>query len=244
MIFLNPQIMFYKTKYLFVFSHMRSRSTVLSHILGDNLDVCGYKELHQSYENHLSLIKMRFNLYNDLKCDFRNKYLFDKILHDDCYISDKLFSKTKPKIIFLLRDPESTIKSIINMGKKTGIKWYKKPSEVADYYCSRLLDLEEFAIKYGKGNFFIDSDNLVNKPEEVLSDLTNWLKLKEPLKRDYTIYKDTGVSGFGDPLPNIKKGVLEKTEGYPDIKIPDDIMIRTQQAYLKCKVVLFEHVII
>ena len=112
---LNLQNIICKAKYLFIISHMRSRSSVLSHILGSNPDVCGYAELHVPYRSRRALFTMRLMLSNDLKCKLTNKYLLDKILHDRFFVADKIFTIAKPKVIFLLRDPESTFKSIIDM---------------------------------------------------------------------------------------------------------------------------------
>src|SRR5690606_28951843 len=97
----NPDILFCKKRYLFIFSHMRSRSSVLSHILGSNPEVCGYKELHQPYKGLRSLLQMQLKLAVDLHPNFRNKYLLDKILNNYT-ISDAILNKKQPKIIFLL----------------------------------------------------------------------------------------------------------------------------------------------
>ena len=141
---LHPKNIFCEAKYLFLLSHMRSRSSVLAHILGSNPDICGYRELQFSYRSRLSLMKMRAVIYSDLECPLNNKFLLDKFLHNYS-ISSRVIESAKPKFIFLLRYPESTIKSIINMGHETGIEWYKDPIQAMDYYCSRLSGLEEFS---------------------------------------------------------------------------------------------------
>src|SRR5690606_9289121 len=156
----NPEIIFSKKKYVFLVSHMRSRSTVLSHILGNNPEVCGYKELHFSYKNQLSLINMQIALVKDLKCNLKNRYLFDKILHNST-ISDEVLYKAQPKIIFLLRTPEETLKSILNMGFKTGVDWYKDPVKVTDYYCNRLNQMEQLAQRISNEYLFIESTGLI-----------------------------------------------------------------------------------
>jgi hypothetical protein len=40
-------------------------------------------------------------------------------------LSDEVINHTNAKLIFLLRDPESTVNSIINMGDLTGESNYK-----------------------------------------------------------------------------------------------------------------------
>ena len=144
-LFFNPHLITERTKYLFIFSHMRSRSSLLSHVLGSNSEICGYRELHRSYLNQIDLLETRIDLYHDQKKELHNKYLLDKILHNDHIVSSKIFEIAQPKIIFLLREPKSTFESMINMGYITGIDWYKDPQKVLKYYASRLLELEKYA---------------------------------------------------------------------------------------------------
>lgn len=237
---INLDNILYPSKYIFIFSHMRSRSSVLSHVLGSNPDICGHSELHLPYKGRMSLLKMRIELFNDLKCNLKDKYLLDKILHDFQF-SEKIFEIVKPKVIFLLRDPESTIKSIINMGYLTGIEWYKDPKQASDYYCTRLLQLEEFAKRTGDDYFFVESNELVNNTESILERLTQWLNLDEPLDKRYSVFHNTGKTGRrgGDPSNNIKSGILEKTNDYPDIKIPQDVLHKAESSYEKCRTALF-----
>ncbi len=233
----NPEILFCKKKYLFVVSHMRSRPSVLSHILGSNPEICGYKELHQSYKGKMSLINMQIELVKDLKCNLRNKYLLDKILNNFT-ISDDILKNTQLKILFLLREPEATIKSIINMGYKTEVDWYKDPIKVTEYYCKRLRHMEHFANRVGAGYFFVESNELIENSEETLNKITKWLNLNDALKTTYSTFKDTGVIGYGDPLENIKSGVLKPTKSYPTIKVPEDLLSKATNSYKKCRITL------
>jgi len=237
----NPEILFCKKKYLFVVSHMRSRSSVLSHILGNNPEVCGYKELHRSYKGQLSLINMQIELVKDLKCRLRNRYLLDKILNNFT-ISDYILYRTQPKILFLLREPEETIKSIMNMGFKTGVDWYKSPLKVTEYYCKRLRNMEQLSYRAGEGHLFIESKDLVENADITLSKITNWLHLDEPLKTTYSTFKDTGVIGFGDPLENIKSGVLKPTKSYPNINVPEHLLSKADESFKKCRATLLNAV--
>lgn len=236
----NPEILFCKKKYLFVVSHMRSRSSVLSHILGNNPEVCGYKELHFSYKGKMSLINMQIELVKDLKCTLTNKYLLDKILNNFT-ISDEILNEAQPKILFLLREPEDTIKSIMNMGYKTGVDWYKDPLKVTEYYCKRLRNMEQLSYRTEVGYLFVESKDLIENADDTLKKISNWLNLKVPLKKTYKTFKDTGVIGFGDPLENIKSGVLKPTRGYPNISVPEHLLSKANNSYEKCKAILINN---
>jgi Sulfotransferase family len=216
---------------------MRSRSSVLSHILGSSPEVCGYSELLISYLGYENLIKMKIDLTNDLKCNLKDKYLLDKILHNHLSVSRAVLAIAKPKIIFLLREPEATIKSMVSMGiftKKE--KWDKNPYESAlEYYCSRLEYLEKYARDLDCEYFFIQSDDLLKNTEAVLLNLSKWLNLRENLVPEYSIFSKTGMFGNGDPSENIKLGILKETDSYPDIEIPFEALNIGKASYDKCR---------
>ncbi len=223
------------SKQIFILSHMRSRSSVLSHIFGSNDKICGYSELHNSYMDHTNIIKMKNDLYNDLKCNLRGKYLLDKILHNELKISKEIFETVAPKVVFLLREPENTLKSIINMGYITGIDWYKDPQKASEYYCSRLSKLAEYAETLDGNYYYLESDELVNNTDHILGELTKWLNLDTPLVPDYKKFNNTGKPGYGDPSGNILTGELIKTKGYPSLEIPPEILQIAKSSYMECK---------
>lgn len=223
-----------KPKYLFIFGHMRSRSSVLSHILGNNPQICGYCELHLDYIDQTSLDEMHKQLESELDCNLNRSYLLDKILGGQHEFSEKVINITKPKVIFLIREPESTLKSIINMGYVTGVKTDQNPELALNYYCSRLAQLEALSKRF-EDYLFLESDELIENSDACLNQLTQWLALTNPLKKDYTLFKNTGKPSYGDPTEKIKSGILKRTEGYPDIIIPSDLLRKGNEAYQQCK---------
>ncbi|WP_157514480.1 sulfotransferase family protein [Mangrovimonas sp. TPBH4] len=229
------EIQFSNSKYLFILSHMRSRSSVLSHILGSNDGICGYRELHKSYVNYKDVVNMKATLREEFKDEIERSYLLDKILHNNQEISKKVVDITNPKFIFLLREPESTIKSIINMGGTRGNDLYKNPKDATNYYCSRLNRLSKLAEFQDRDFIFVDSDDLVKKTDFVLSSLTVWLGLESPLTSDYKIFTNTGKPSHGDPLKNILGGKLIKTSGYSNIEVPSKFLEKAQLSYEICK---------
>lgn len=232
------EIQFSNSKYLFILSHMRSRSSVLSHILGSNEGICGYREMHKSYVNYKDVVNMKATLKEEFKDEIEGRYLLDKILHNNQEISRKVIDITNPKFIFLLREPESTIKSIIKMGITRGNDLYKNPKDATNYYCSRLNRLSELAEVQNRDFIFVDSDDLVKKTDSVLSSLTGWLGLESPLTSDYKIFNNTGKPSHGDPSKNILGGKLMKTGGHPEIEIPSQLLQEANVSYERCKRIL------
>lgn len=234
----HPVLITCKTKYIFLLSHMRSRSSVLSHILGSNSEICGYYELHMKYSAYRSIIYMRQKLYGEFHREINGKYLFDKILHNRHFISEKLIEVMKPKFIFLLRGPKSTIMSMLSMGITTNRPWYKYPEAALEYYCSRLKYLEEFAQRIDNNYFYIDSDDLVDQSDITLGSLTAWLKLNAPLTKYYTLFRYSGDRGVGDSSDHIKTGVMGRTADRPQINVPKGILIKARQRYERCQHIL------
>jgi len=237
---LNPSNLYCPSKYLFIFSHMRSRSTLLAHILGSHDEICGYNELHQAYRSNLSLVRMRVKINYDVENTFQDKYLLDKILHNPYSVSGEVIKGANPKIIFLLRKPETTLQSIINMGKFRTTKSYRNPEVALAYYCKRLERLEKSAqnIKSKNSMFFIESDDLVDKTDLVLNQLSTWLELKGTLNKHYSVFSKTGSHGFGDMSSHIKSGSIHKTDGHPSITVPNAILNKAEEAYARCRAVL------
>ena len=224
---------------------MRSRSSVLAHVLGSNEGIIGHSELHKSYMNYIDLIKMRIRLYKDLKSNLKDRYLLDKILHNKNTISNKIFKIASPKVIFLLREPESTIRSTIrstiNMGNILDVESYKNPEKAMCYYCSRLLQIEKYAKAIDRGCFFLESDNLVNDTGQALNSLTRWLCLEKPLTNNYSKFHDTGKCAHGDPSDNILIGKIIKTQCNPNFTIPKDVLIKAKYSYEKCKATIMKY---
>ncbi len=230
----NPLNSFQKSNYIFILSHMRSRSTVLSHILGSNPEIIGYSELQLAYANKLSILNMKVKLMKEFKIKFRNKYLLDKILHNHFSISPRILTNYNPKIIILLRKPEDTLKSLYNLSHKNNLEKFKDTSVALEYYCSRLNEISQFAISNPKKYFLIESDELVTNSDVVLQNLSKWLNLSNPLVTVYSQFKNTGIRRHGDSSANINAGVLKKTPKYNNIEIPSTVFEKAQTSYENC----------
>lgn len=229
----EPQMLFCQTSPLFLLSHMRSRSSVLSHIFGSNPEIVGYGELHRSYLTESDLYKLRFHL-KDKNTKVCNKFLYDKLLHPERVIADELLLNDKLKFIFMIRSPEDTLKSILNMGSKMGNANYQSEDWVASYYIHRLEELQNYALKLNGRFLFLESDSLVEDSDKSLQDISDWLGLSTPLTKEYKTFDKTGKPGHGDPLENIKQGVLRKTKPH-EIAVNKDHLQAADAAYQLCR---------
>lgn len=242
----NPHILTCRSRYLFILSHMRSRSTVLCHVLGSHAEIVGYSELHRCYNNRFDLLKMRADLcvetaQGSTKRNLSNKFLLDKILHNEIVVSDELLEQAQPKVIILLREPEATLKSIIQMGYRTGVAWYQDPERAAAYYCKRLDALAEYGRKLNGRYFYLPADELIENTDKTLTQLTEWLALRSPLVRHYEQFPNTGKRHFGDSSRNIHSGVIKKTKRHHAVVLTEAALEKANASYQRCHMQLLEH---
>ncbi len=237
----NPKLALQRKEYIFVISHMRSFSTVLSHILGSNKEISGYAEMHLSYSGLADLLKLRRRVYKANGGLPEGRYVLDKILHNGCRISKNILARKNFRSIFLLRKPEDSIKSIINMGESLvdDAEWCKDPLKVLDYYRKRLRQIEEYAPRIDNTNgIFLQAERLIDDTEAVLGSLTGWLRLEEKLTPEYKLFKYTGKPGFGDPSSFIRTGRLVKGDrGDTRVRaqIPPEVLSQAREAYAACR---------
>mgnify|MGYP002621519993 CR=1 FL=1 len=211
---------------------MRSRSTLLSHILGSNDAICGYRELLRSYESRIDFFRLRTDLFRDTGSHFKGKFLLDKILHNHHGIDPRLFPADRTRIIYLVREPASTLKSIVNMSQRLRMDRFTTPAEALEHYAERLGGLADSTEVLNFPSYFLASEQLVDDPDETLGALSEWLGLDEPLGKSYKVFDRTGQAGFGDPFENIKRGTITRTPDH-DIEIPSDVLEKAWSAHSK-----------
>ena len=213
---------------------MRGYTSLFSHILGSHPEIKGYTEMHQSYRSNLGLIKLRYKLKLTTKSIETPRYLYDKLLHSDYKVSKQILKKHNVYPIIMAREPEKTMKSIRNMGENLTkvVSWYKDDEKVADYYIQRLQILEKIA-RRAKGNVpFIEGRQLIDRTDETLAFITDYLRLQSPLQKEYQTFDLTGSIGMGDPSKHIKQGqIVKKRSNYDEILIDPEHLNRAKLQY-------------
>ena len=230
----RPGNAFCKVKFLFIFSHMRSRSSLLSHILGSNPGICGYSELHKNYNGRVNLFALRGALSQEHGQSLQDKFLLDKLLFNR-EVSDAIIEEIKPKVVLLLRKPGDSMRSLIEMGRSTRIDWHRDPEAVSSYYNASMAWLQGYAERLRGNYFFIESDSLIDDTQGILGQLTDWLDLDERLTENYRIFKNSGKAWHGDPSPNIRTGFVRKTKKHTDIELPAPLLDQAELSYVICK---------
>ena len=219
-------------KIIFILSHMRSGSSLFSHILNSNPEIIGYGETHINYQSEADLKALQFKVYWQLKNpQMCHTYILDKILHDHKIVNTDILRSPHIYTIFLIREPQKTLASILD------IKPDWSEEKAVKYYCDRLETLGDYAKIIGdtRSYFFLTYDQLINGSEQVFLDLQKFLKTASGFSEEYQILKTTGKRGIGDSTEKIKAGRILKSERKLDITISPEASARAMQIFTKCQ---------
>jgi len=213
-------------QHIFLLSHMRANTSLMSHILGSHPQISGYYEMHLSYRTESDLIKQKelYSTKDVIKSSSR--YLFDKLLHNDYQLLLENLDRTKIKLLVSVRSPEQTIKSIINLFRSKKIQHpYAQPELATEYYRSRIIELVKFCERYKGHYYYYDADLIRSSSKKSLQHIQSWLSLESPLTEQYQMFSQTGQTGAGDSSENMRKGeIIKQQTNYEAIEIPRDLL--------------------
>ncbi len=227
----HPHLAWISPKRVFMLSHMRSRSSLLSHILGSNEEISGYSELSIRYKRAFSLLDQKIALHQDgLELD-SSKTLFDKILHKSYdFRSCEELKNASSNVIIMVRQPTATVKSIVTMGRKHGNQKYSDVNWACEYYSQRLISLTDCA-KELDTFLYLNSDDIVKKTDRSLARLSEALNLKVPLSNEYSSFNKTGKEKSGDTSENIKVGKIVQTMENNEVNVPSNLAEKLNEQY-------------
>jgi len=199
-----------RSQSLFLLGTMRSGSTVLTNILISHDDIAGFAESMLVYDRPARLLDLRYWTFRYMhRYPSFKKRLFDKILHN--HLLPQGFDPFDPEqthLIFLVRSPASTARSIAKMFSDIGDAY--TTDHIWALLADRYLKLAELSTQ-AAGRFPIAAlsyEALVSEPDAALVSLSDFLDLSTPLTRRYKVQRWVGRWGLGDGSDNIKKGEL------------------------------------
>jgi len=228
---------------IFLLSHMRAFTSLAGHILGSHPAINGYFEMHISYDDVSALDKQLDVLQEHEALKQNSHYLFDKLLHNDYQLKPELPGLEGIKILVALREPEHTIKSIVNLfTQKETQELYASPEEATKYYIERLEVLADFCRTFAQDYYYFDAGLLQSAPEILLPAMSGWLELDPPLSERYKLFSQTGKARMGDSSNLIHSGTIDNTRiDYSHIRIPKDELKRAQMVYRDCRQQMIDH---
>lgn len=215
-------------RYLFILGHVRSGSTLLSHILAAHPDIVGAGETHIRYESAADLPKLALMTSELLhRPILRQNYIVDQINHS--YVSDDvLLSERLYRSLILIRQPEDTLKSMVSLSV-----WGEQ--QALQLYMERLATLCRYGKLLKHRAFLVEYDDLVDNSETSLGNISHFLELRHPLEENYVTHRMTGrIPGYGDPSQNIKRGRIVRTSSH-DVTISQKTLITANDAFAKTR---------
>jgi len=218
---------------IFLLSHMRAFTSLAGHILGSNPAINGYFEMHLSYEDPSALDDQVAELteHEALKRDSR--YIFDKLLHNKYQLRPDRLGLERIKILVALREPEPTIRSIVALfGRRDRNHVYASPEGATRYYLERLKWLTDFCRSRVHDYYYFDAELFHVRPQALLSALSRWLELEEPLVERYQVFSQTGKTRKGDSSEFIHGGTIARSRSdYAHVQIPQRLLDEAREAY-------------
>lgn len=212
--------------HIYLLSHMRANTSLIGHLLGSHPQISGYYEMHQSYSTTNDLLQQQKNYLINDPIKKNSHYLFDKILHNQYLLDLNQIKPKSVKVLVSIRNPEQSIKSMINLFKQK--KQYHKlcePKAAIEYYNQRINYLASFCLNHPNTYYYFDANLIRDNPENLLAQIQKWLSLSLPFNTTYQTYSQTGVAKAGDSSALIKKGaIVAKQTDYTNIKIPQQLL--------------------
>ena len=213
---------------------MRSYSSLLCHILGSNPEIDGYSEIHQPYRDIRDLFKLRLRVYERNNNLLEGNYILDKILHN-YHISDSVLTKPSLNVIFVLRKPHDSVKSILGMAIQQNNERFNTAEKTSRYYVERLERMEQHFSKLNSVALFLEAERLIEDSTTVLGAISARLNLRAGLKSSYSIFKYTGHPQHGDPSDYITRGkIITTKKDHSRTHIPQHLLLRAEEAYERC----------
>jgi Sulfotransferase domain len=225
-------------RYLFILGHIRSGSSLLVHLLNSHREICALGESWLTYDSKDRLNELMVLVHLALKKPLlRETYVADKILHDELLESDEILRSPGLRFIFLLREPERSLLSMV--AHRERLKIISDWQSALTYYEKRLTRLAAQARVIGDKHrsFLLLYERLVSDSRASLDATAAFLGLRSPLSSAYSVGPHTGIAGLGDFSEHIMSGRIIVTPP-PALRVPDDVLVRARSAYEACIAVL------
>lgn len=214
------------TKPLLIVGHMRSGSTLLSHILSSHDQIVGYGETYRAYARPLDLKTLRGHLLvRQPRFRASAKWTCDKLVEDKSVLDPRLLQHSDVHLVLLLREPEGSLQSL----RLFLADWSEQM--VLNHYLTahgRLQILARFASDSARV-FCLTHHQLIYHTDDVLRSLTAFLELDAPLSERYETGARTGRNGDNSSL--IKSGRVVRGDVKPVVPVSENSLSLAQQVH-------------
>jgi len=226
----NAPLVLKPKKHILLLSHMRAYTSLLGHIFGSNADIEGYYEMHTGYYSWKSRYKVKMMYYQEHQAKQNAHFLFDKVLHNEHWVNPNLLNTDNFSPIIAIRNPETTIRSIIAHYQKINpTHEYNSLDFATTYYKERLMGLADIARQIPEQYLYFDAETIKTKTDETLTAITSFLGLTNNLTPNYKKMEKTGARFSGDNSTELFSGAIQVQEKIRDntiesLPISDDVI--------------------
>lgn len=221
---------------IFVLAHMRCGSTALSNILCSRADISGYGETHVSYNPRYALGRLALNQMREGCRPLAAANLFDKVLHN------RLDSSAPPafydaRAIFVVREPEPTIRSIVKLYRDIGRSEFNTQELAAKYYIERLDALAALWSRFPHNQRIgMTHAGLLRDPDSMLGNISSHFAITPPLENTYVSSAASRRGGGGDPMVSgnhnrIEPALLQPAKNVSTLDISAELAEESERAY-------------
>ncbi|MCE7992759.1 MAG: sulfotransferase [Roseivirga sp.] len=218
-----------RPEYIFVMGHMRSGSSLLSHLLLSNTQINGLGESNAIYQTPPELWRLALKSQLKARRLSKNSFYLDQINHNEKTPNYELLKNENIKVILLIRNPQETVASIMKLAEEYYEPWTQQRAEkyLTDRYkglitIARLLPEERV--------IWVEYEKLTEQSDSTLDSLSNFLSLKSKLKAQYDTFGFTGK--HGDPSDKLRSGkVGARSPGKNTIEVSE----QCSKVYARCQ---------
>lgn len=228
----NPTLVL-RHRNIFLLSHMRANTSLFGHLIGSHPLVEGYYEMHIGYYSWRSLWRQKLRHFASHQAKPGARYMFDKVLHDGHHVAPALLQRPTSRCIFMLREPEQSIRSLIVLYRERNPQQPEATAEGATaYYIQRAQTLSSLSSTLQGRCFYLDAECLVDRPDPTLAELSRWLEFDLPIPSAYDTFAKTGRGNAGDHSQRLKSGRIHRSRSdYSAIEIEPELIASAHQAY-------------
>jgi hypothetical protein len=232
---------------LLVLSHMRSGSSLLTHLLNSNPEIIGYGETHIQYASEQDFKKLFVKVYlnsreftqiEDLrKLQMNQNYVLDKVLHDNKFLTEDILNSQQVYAVFLLREPQRSLASIMDL------KPHWDEEKACHYYINRLSSLVRYAqlINSKQRSLFLTYQQLLDHTDSVFTAFKDVLETREKFSEQYEVLRTTGMPSIGDSKGNIKAGRIIRNQRKLNHTISPDLIDKAKLQFEQCSEALSDY---
>jgi len=227
------------SEFVLALAHMRSGSTLLHHLLISHPQMTGCGERNAAYASPRDFGQLILDACWLHRRFFRkHRYFVDQVNHNRFLVSEDLLHHPRVRVIFLIREPETSIASMVDvLGKFYGMTM----DEAVEYYTDRLSTLARYAqiMDSPASAFFLTYSDLVGNTNPTLQSLQRFLGLDTGFSENYQVFGFTGRRG--DPSENARRGRIVRDIPRRQSNLPPEVLVRTRHLYDDCRRVLEKH---